>query len=164
MKRHALAELDGVDETVPADHRQALGQERHRPVGVVERVEALEDVVGRNLGQVGGRPVGVERRGLAVETYPEDAAALLGVGAAARGEHGSQREQDGSGPERVHRHGDHPSQAIRGGDGNASPARALGEVIGVSRARGDGAAHGWSASNAAAARRTRASACHRPTI
>ena len=167
VEGHALTELDGVHQAVPAHRRQALGQERDRPVGVVEGVEALEDVVSRDLGQVSGSPVRVERRGLAVEAHPQHTAALLGVGAAADGEHGDQREreQDSSHAKRVLRALFVPLSWHRVKAGSTGS--------GVSRTRRDGPhqssggrchAQGWRASNAEAARRTSASACHRPTI
>src|SRR5439155_8368086 len=110
----ALAELEGVGEPVLRDRGEALGQRRYRLVVVVERVEALVDVVREGLGDAGGGPVGVQRRRLAQVADAEDAALLLGVrigGGAGHDERGDRRK--GQSRQEPTRHTTPPEQGVR---------------------------------------------------
>ena len=73
VEADALSELEGVDEPVLGDG-VALGQHGDGLIALVERVEALEDMVRQHLGDGLGAPVRVERGWLAEVTDAQHAA------------------------------------------------------------------------------------------
>src|SRR6185295_10150109 len=70
----ALAQPDRVDQAVRGYGRQGLGEHGNGPVTLVERIEALVEVVGEDLRQGRRRPVRVEGRRLAEVPDAQDPA------------------------------------------------------------------------------------------